>query len=400
MITMKTSFKHTLFACSLGSVTQAIIINFAPLLFLTFQSEYGVSLDKITLLVTVNFGTQLLVNLLGTRLVDRIGYRPCVVTAHLLAALGLVGLAVLPPLFSDPFWGLLLAASLYAIGGGIIEVVVSPIIEACPTENKAATMSLMHSFFCWGHMFVVLASTLFFVLFGTANWRLLACIWAVVPLCNALFFTRVPILQLAGEGSGPSLKKLFFSKLFWVFVLMIFCAGAVEQGMAQWASAFAESGLHVSKTVGDLAGPCLFAACMGISRVFYAKSSGKIRLSAFMLLSGVFCAISFILAAFSPWPVLSLAACGLCGLAVGVLWPGTLSLASAANPAGGTAMFAFFAFAGNLGCTTGPAVVGLVSGAFGGSIRIGLAAVVIFPLLLIAGLFIYKKLAARQAETL
>ena len=389
---MKVSYTHTLFASYIGYIAQAIVNNFVPLLFLTFDHTYGIPLSQITLLVTINFGIQLVVDLLAARYVDRIGYRISVVGAHLFVAVGLMGLGIFPELFKNPYHGLLLAISLYAIGGGLIEVLISPIVEACPTEKKSAAMSLLHSFYCWGHMGVVLISTAFFTVFGIANWKVLAFLWALIPLANAFYFSQVPIQTLHEEGKELTVKELFQMKLFWIFVLLMICSGASEQAMNQWASAFAESGLKVSKTMGDLAGPCLFAMLMGISRVFYAKFSEKISLQKFMIASGVLCIISYLLAALSPYPVLALIGCGLCGLSVGILWPGTLSLAAAKCPKGGTAMFALFALAGDLGCSSGPTLVGMISSISNGGIKAGLMGALIFPVLLIVGLIWCKRI--------
>lgn len=380
---LSNAYRHTIYASFIGYVTQAIVNNLAPLLFLIFQSSFGVSLQKITLLVTVNFCIQLLIDLLSAKFVDKIGYRICIVGAHLFAAAGLIGLAVLPRLFGDAYIGLLLAVVLYAVGGGLIEVLVSPIVEACPTDNKAGVMSLLHSFYCWGTVAVVLLSTVFLALFGKGGWGVLTCLWAIVPLLNALYFSRVPIAALTGEGDGMSLRDLFSLKIFWIFVLLMITAGASEQAMSQWASAFAESGLGVSKTVGDLAGPCLFSILMGLSRALYAKFSEKVDLLAFLTGSGVLCVAAYLLAALSPAPALSLVGCGLCGLSVGILWPGVFSLASARCPKGGTALFALLALAGDLGCSSGPTLVGMVAGALGDNLKCGLLAAAAFPVVLI-----------------
>lgn len=352
---IRENYNHTLYACYTGYITQAIVNNFIPLLFLTFQDTYGIPLSQITLLITVNFIVQLLVDLAATRFVDRIGYRASAVTAHVFAALGLIGIGVLPDVFPSPFAGLLVSVAFYAVGGGLIEVIVSPIVEACPTTRKAAAMSLLHSFYCWGSVFVVLLSTLFFAAAGIENWKIMALLWALIPIANTIYFTQVPVSALVEDGQGMSIRQLFSTKLFWIFCLLMVCAGASEQSMSQWASAFAESGLKVSKTLGDLAGPCLFSVLMGISRVFYAKFSEKIRLPKFMAASGVLCVASYLVAVFAPVPILGLMGCALCGLSVGIMWPGTFSLAAEACPKGGTAMFAL---AGDLGCSTGPSLEG------------------------------------------
>lgn len=385
-MTVKDNYNHTLYASYIGYITQAIVNNFAPLLFLTFQSTLGISLDRIALLVTLNFGVQLLVDLSAARFVDRIGYRTAIVAAHLFAGAGLVGLAVLPSLLPSPYAGLLLSVVCYAIGGGLIEVLISPIVEACPTARKEAAMSLLHSFYCWGHVFVVLASTAFFLTVGIANWRVLACVWAAVPLLNALYFARVPIASLVEEGESLPLRALLREKSFWVLGLLMVCAGASEQGMSQWASAFAEGALGVSKTMGDLAGPLSFALCMGTARALYAAFSERISLRRFMAGSAVLCILSYLGASLTRNALLGLASCALCGLSVGILWPGTFSMAAKALRRGGTALFALLALAGDLGCSAGPAVVGVVSEAMGANLRMGLLAAVVFPAALLLSL--------------
>ena len=380
------NFKHTLNACYLGYITQAIVNNFAPLLFLTFQKSYGVSLGKISLLVSLNFGIQLIVDFLSAKFVDKIGYRTCIVAAHLCAGAGLIAMAVLPQILSNSFAGLLAAVVLYAIGGGLIEVLISPIVEACPTDRKEAAMSLLHSFYCWGSVAVVVLSTVFFQTAGLNSWRVLALLWAAVPVMNAVLFSRVPILALTEDGQEMGIRGLLKSSLFWLFIFIMVCAGASEQAMSQWASAFAESGLNVSKTVGDLAGPCMFSILMGISRAMYARYSQRIRLTAFMTGSAVLCIFSYGLASTAASPVLGLAGCGLCGFSVGILWPGAFSLASVSCPRGGTAMFALLALAGDLGCAGGPALVGLIAGASGGNLKAGLAAAGWIPAVLAIGL--------------
>lgn len=379
---IRTDYGHTIYASYLGYITQAIVNNFVPLLFLTFQSKYGISLDRIGLLVTINFGVQLVVDFLAAKFIDKIGYRTAIVAAHVFAGAGLIGLAVLPELLS-PYTGILLAIVCYAIGGGIIEVLVSPIVEACPTTKKEAAMSLLHSFYCWGHVFVVLVSTLFFIVAGITNWKWMAMIWAVVPFANAVYYSLVPLETPVEEGKGMSVRELLKNKTFWILFLLMICSGASEQGMSQWASAFAESGLNVSKTVGDLAGPCLFAVLMGTSRALYAKWSDRISLRAVMIGSGCLCVVCYLMASFAPHPMLGLIGCAICGFSVGIMWPGTFSLASNSLPAGGTAMFAFLALAGDLGCSSGPTVVGAVAEVFDGDLKIGILGAIVFPIVLV-----------------
>ena len=389
---MKLTYRHTISACFIGYIVQAILNNFAPLLFLTFQSSYRIPLTQITMLVTVNFGVQLLVDLLSAGFVDKIGYRASMGIAHLTSALGLVLLAFLPELLPAPFFGLLIAVIVYAVGGGLLEVLVSPIVESCPTDNKAKAMSLLHSFYCWGHVGVVLISTAFFAVFGIGNWKILAVLWAVVPFLNFFLFLRVPIAPLVPEGEkGLRLGELVRMRLFWILFLMMMGAGASEQAVSQWASTFAEQGLGVSKTVGDLAGPMAFAVCMGLSRAFYGKRGDRIDLDRFMAASGVLCAASYLLISLVPVPAIGLAGCALCGLSVGIMWPGTFSKAAATLRGGGTALFALLALAGDLGCSGGPTLAGIVSGTAGNDLHAGILAAVVFPVLLLLGLALLRR---------
>lgn len=383
---IRKNYEHTIYAGYLGYITQAVVNNFAPLLFLTFAREYGLRLDQITLITTVNFSVQLCVDLLSAKVMDRIGYRCGIVCAHLFAALGLLGMAFLPELFADAYVGLLASVVLYAIGGGIIEVLVSPIIESCPTEKKEAAMSLLHSFYCWGHVSVVLISTVFFRVFGIGNWKILACIWALVPLFNLFYFSLVPLYSVVGEHEKLSVRGLFRQKIFWLFMVIMVCAGASEQAMSQWASAFAEAGLQVSKTVGDLAGPCAFALLMGISRAMYAKYSDRLPLKRFMKISALLCICCYLIAVFSGQPLIALLGCAFCGFSVGIFWPGTFSLAAGRLPGGGTAMYAFMALAGDVGCGGGPTLVGMAAGAMGGNLKAGLLTAMIFPAVILVGI--------------
>lgn len=386
----KANYNHTIYACFLGFIVQAIVNNFLPLLFITLQTSYHIPLTKITLLVTFNFVLQLIIDLLSITFVDRIGYRASLIIAHICATFGLISLTILPDLLSDPFTGILIAVTLYAVGGGLLEVIISPVVESCPSEHKDNTMSLLHSFYCWGHVGVVLLSTIFFGIFGIKNWKIMALIWSILPLMNAFIFTKVPIAPLIEEGErSMPLKTLFKNKFFWILMLLMLCAGASEQGVSQWASTFAERGLHISKTLGDLAGPMFFAIMMGSSRAIYGKIGHKIHLERFMMYSSLLCISMYLLTALSPLPALSLIGCGFCGLSVGIMWPGTFSIASASIPRGGTTLFALLALAGDLGCSSGPTVVGFVASAAKGNLHTGILAGTIFPALLLLGL-IYK----------
>ena len=386
-------YQKTIYACFIGYIVQAIVNNFVPLLFLTFQSQYSIPLSKITMLVTFNFGFQLLIDLLSAGFVDRIGYRAAAILAHICAGTGLILLTILPGCFADPFVGIFLSVLVYAVGGGLLEVLISPIVEACPTDNKEKAMSLLHSFYCWGHVGVVLLSTLFFTLFGIKNWKFIALIWAMIPLLNVLLFSRVPIASLNEGDKGLSLKELVTNKLFWIFILLMVCSGASEQAVSQWASTFAEKGLGVSKAIGDLTGPMMFALLMGASRAIYGRYGDKINLEKFMYFSTLLCIVSYLMIALIPHPFFGLLGCAICGLSVGIMWPGSFSMASASIRGGGTAMFAFLALAGDLGCSGGPSLVGYISSICGENLRIGTLAALIFPVLLLIGITLRKKIS-------
>ena len=390
-MTAQKHYKKTLIACYLGFATQAISANFAPLLFLTFKNTYGITLDKIAMIPLVFYLTQLLVDLAATKFADKIGYRTCVVTSQVLSAVGLVLMAILPDILPVPFVGILISVVLYAIGSGLIEVLVSPIVEACPFENKDGVMSLLHSFYCWGAMGVVLGSTFFFAVFGVGNWRMLTFIWALIPLYNTLNFINCPIERLVENGKSIGIRNLLKTPIFWLMIILMVCSGASEATMAQWASAFTESAIGVSKTIGDLAGPCMFAMFMGTSRMLYGKFSEKLNLTRVMLVCGVMCAVCYLLASLSTLPILGLAGCALCGLAVGIMWPGSISISSQKCPRGGTAMFAFLALAGDLGATVSPTMVGSLSEMAGGNLKTGLLVATVFPVVLVFGLLILKR---------
>lgn len=381
-------------ACYIGYITQAIVNNFAPLLFVTFNKEFGVSLDKIASIVSINFGIQLIVDLLSAKIVDKIGYRKMIVAAHIFSAAGLAGLGFFPYIVPSHYVGILIATAFSAIGGGLIEVLISPIVQACPVDAKSSAMSLLHSFYCWGHIFVVLLSTGFFAVSGVASWRYLAYIWAIIPILNAMLFSRVTIYPLMAENEkGMTIKELFKSGTFWALSILMTCSGASEQGISQWASAFAEEGLGVSKAVGDLAGPCAFALFMGLARVLHSKIDKKIDLQKFMIFSSLLCICAYLLASLGQNAIISLIGCGLCGFSVGVMWPGTFSIAARACPAGGTALFALLALAGDLGCALAPYTVGLSSSLQGDDLKKGILTAVIFPTILVLTLILsHKKL--------
>lgn len=386
---MQLTYRHTKLAAYIGYITQAIVNNLTPLLFVSFQRDFGLGLDRISLLITMNFGIQIVTDLLAAKYVDKIGYRAAMLIAHGAVVLGLGSLSFLP-FVMDPFAGLCLCSALNAVGGGLTEVVVSPIVEALPGDEKASAMSILHSFYCWGQVAVVALSTLFFRLAGVENWRVLPLFWLLVPLFNLFLCARVPMRTLNEEGGSLPLKKLFGIKVFWLFLVLMVCAGASELAMSQWASLFAEQGLQVSKTFGDLLGPCAFAVLMGAARAFFGVKGERIDLRRFLLGSGVLCVFSYLTAVFAPHPVLSLAGCALCGLSVGLLWPGTFSLAAKRCPQGGTAMFAVLALAGDIGCSTGPALCGFLAEGTG-ELRLGLLGASLFPLILVVCMLLLKQ---------
>ncbi len=385
------NYRKTKTACYLGFVTQAISANFTPLLFLTFYRAYGISYADIALIPLAFFLTQLTVDFLSAKFVDRIGYRTSIIIAQATSGGGLLMLSFVPDICPHPFAGILLCVMIYAIGSGLIEVLCSPIIEACPFENKAGMMSLLHSFYSWGAVGTILGSTLFFAVFGTEHWRILACLWSIIPLCNIVNFASCPIEPIVNDGDGMTIGQLLRKKVFWLFIILMMCAGASEMAMAQWASAFTESSLGISKTAGDLLGPCGFAVFMGLSRIWYGKYGEKVKLSGFMIASGILCLIGYLLAALSVWPVMGLFGCMLCGFAVGIMWPGSVSLSSAGLPKGGTALFALLALGGDLGAAVGPVLVGNISHVMGESIQAGILAGVCFPVLLAVCVLFLRK---------
>jgi len=396
---LRKSFKATIAASCFGYFTQAILINFAPLLFITFQNEFGLTLTQLSILIATNFATELIIDFLGTKYVSKIGYRPCVIIAQALSVAGLIMIPALPRLMGSKFLALEIAMVFCGLGGGLIEVLISPIVEACPTKKKSATMSILHSFYCWGQMGVVLLSTIFFRTVGIEYWEYLSVIWAIIPAIDLVLFCFVPINTLVEKSEESSFGDLIKQKLFWVFLVMMLCAGATELAMSQWASAFAEAGLGVEKWIGDLLGPCLFAACMGFARVFYAANSNKIGLKKGIFVSASICVVSYLIAIFSPIPIISLLGCAICGVGCGMLWPGTYSIATNRLPKGGVPMFGLLALAGDLGCLSGPYLTGMMSTAFDGNLKMGFLCSLIFPVTLMIMVAILTKFFKKPEKT-
>lgn len=396
---MKQAYRVTMNACFMGYVTQAIVNNFAPLLFVTFKTSYGIDIWQITLLITINFIVQLIIDLLSAKFVDKLGYRFCAIAAHVCAAAGLIMMAIAPLITKNVFAGLAAAVVVYAVGGGLIEVIVSPIIEACPTKNKERTMSVLHSFYCWGYMGVVLISTVFFALFGIEKWFIMACVWAVVPIVNIVLFSVTPIYSLNDGGvKGKGINKLLREGSFWLFMLMMLCAGAAEQTVTQWASAFAEQSLGVGKVLGDLLGPMTFALAMGAARLIFGLFGGKIKLNVFMTVSSALCAASYLCLSLTAAPAAGLAGCALCGFSVGIMWPGTYSKAASYIKGGGTTLFALLALGGDIGCTVGPGLAGAVSDMTGGNLKAGILAAVVFPAVMLVCCVIMCKMTGGKRD--
>lgn len=382
------NYKSTLHACYLGYTTQALIVNLPPLLFVVFKDKFGLSYTMLGSLVMLIFITQLIVDALAIKFVDKIGYRVSAVAAHLFAAVGMVSLAFLPRLMPQPYVGLIISFLLFSIGGGLIEVLVSPIVDSLPGEAKASSMSLLHSFYSWGQVFVIILSTAALLIVGHDLWFLLPLLWSILPIITMFKFTRVPLVPPKEESERTPLKTLVTSRIFLLALLLMVCSGAAEQAMAQWASLFAEKGLGISKALGDLFGPCLFAAMMGIARTLYGIKGQKIDIRKTLAVCCFACILSFAITALVPIPAISLLGCSLCGLAVSLMWPGMLSLTAAGYPAGGTAMFAMLALGGDLGCSVGPWLTGIVADSSG--LNIGLLTGMIFPAVMLVGLFILK----------
>lgn len=405
---MKLNYKHTLYACFCGYICQAIVSNLPPLLFVIFQSQLGISLEKITLLITVGFCIQILVDFLAAKIVDVFGYRVSITIANLCCLAGLLSMSILP-MIMNPFIGLLIGVTLNSVGGGFIEVVVNPIAEALPGDKKSGVMGILHSFYCWGYVAVVLLSTLFFTLVGEQHWSLLSILWCIVPLFNLFLFLKVPMKTLVEKDVQIPSRKLFSIKSFWMLFVLMVCAGAAEQAMSKWSSFFAEIGLGTSKTLGDLLGPCAFALLMGITRLIYGKKGAKYDLRKLIAISGGMCIFSYLLVSLSPIPAISLVGCALTGLSIAILWPATISLSSKLYPNGGNAMFGYLALGGDIGCAVGPSLVGFASNIIiksnytgverlftGGDItqsalKVGLFTAIVFPIMILLSTHMLKN---------
>lgn len=337
----------------------------------------------------------MIVDFISAKVVDRIGYRKCAVASQFFSAVGLLGLTIFPYIFPNAYIGILFSVLIYAIGSGLIETVGSPIVQACPIDNKDKYMSMIHSFYCWGHVLVVIASTVFFKLFGMDNWRVLSAIWSAVPIVTMFFFMKVPICSLAEEGKTLGGRHFIKMPVFWLLIVLMFCSGASEQGISQWISTFAEAGLGIDKTTGDLLGTCMFAVLMGASRVFYGKLGHKFDLNKYMLLSGCLCFVCYFVAGASESAVVSLIACIFCGTTVGIMWPGIYNVSTDVIKNGGTGLFAYLALAGDIGCASGPGILGIAAELFNNNLKAGMLVSGVFPIVFVVLFFILIKRRGR-----
>ena len=393
------SYKKTKIACYLGYVTQAISINLLPLLYLTFQNEFSVSLSQLGFLATLLFAVQMAVDLLATRFGKYVSYRWGSVAACALSALGLVLMCVLPKWMPHFYVGVMLATVILSIGGGLTEVLISPLVDAIPEEGKVGEMSLLHSFYCWGVVAVILFSTAFFALVGVSYWRWLVLLWSLVPAVTAVMFACIPIPpkteEVHSHRSAPSVVRY---GLFWVLMALMVFSGASEMAPAQWASFFAENNLGIPKAVGDLLGPCAFAVFQGLSRVVFSRMARRRDPRRILAWHAVGCLVAYAVIVLAPHPLLSLFGFCMCGWFVGPMWPGILSLCATRFPAGGTAMFAALALCGDVGCAAAPMMIGAVTDRLvtadwlsSSAMRGGFAVCMVFPALLVVGLWLLRK---------
>lgn len=391
------TYKSTKLACYTGYIVQAVICNLAPLLFVIFSEKFQISLEKLALLITINFATQMLVDITSVKYVDIVGYRAIAVTSQGLAFIGLSSMAILPNILPNPYYGISLSIILCAIGSGLTEVIISPIVESIPGEKKTSEMALLHSFYCWGQVLTVLITTPLLLLLGDNYWYIVPALWAVIPLLNSIKFLRVPLTKTLSKEERTPLKELFFSKQFITSIIIMICAGASELAMSQWSSYFAETGLKVSKVMGDLLGPCLFAILMGLGRTIFGFNGERVNIKIILSLCAGLCIICYIGTSLINSPIISLLLCALTGLGVSVMWPGTFSLTAKIFPKGGGSMFGVLAFAGDTGCTLGPWFVSFMTiaartGATDGeALKVGLGFGAIFPIIMIVSLLLLNR---------
>ena len=383
------SYTHTKISCYLGYTSQAISFSIPPLFFAIFNTRLNMSLSQIAFVIFMCFIIQLIVDAVAVKYVDRIGYRKSMIAGQITAASGLLFLGILPEFMENSYLGFFIAAVFYSIGCGITEVIVSPIIEYLPTKNKAAEMSLLHSSYSWGTVIAILATSFLLVLFGRVNWFVIPVLWALIPFYNIYLCFKVPFPDTIKEHERTRIKDILLNPMFITAMIVMACAGASEHVIFQWASYFAEIGLNLPKVTGDLIGPCMFGVLSGMARLWFGKYGNKKNLSGALVISGMLCTGCYICIVFSPVPLISVIACGVCGLATGLMWPGTLSLTSQILPKGGTAMFGLLAMAGDLGISCGTWLTGTLGELY--NLKFGFTVSLIFPIILLIGLFVIFK---------
>lgn len=396
-------YRLTIRCCYLGMFVQAIVINLAPILFIPFKEQLGLTFEQLGRLILINFVTQVAFDLIAGATVTRLGVRRMVVAAHILVTLGLWLFAWLPGRLTSPYAGLVIGTIVFSMGGGVLELLLSPIINAVPSERKAADMSLLHSFYAWGQMTVILLTALAVFVLPAGPWRWVAPFWSIVPALGAWGFSRAPIPPFVEEEKRHRLRELLRVPAFLAAMLGLALAGASEIAISQWISAFAEKALRFPKLLGDLGGVCLFAAALGVGRTWYGLYGHKVCIRTRMIGGALLATVMYVLASLSPWPWVSLLACVMSGLAVSLFWPGLLSLTAVRFPLAGASMFAVLCAAGDMGCALAPWAVGLCAdrvtalGLGGGmgwtpeafGLRMGLLAGALFPfglLLVLIGL--------------
>lgn len=386
---MKSKYTVTKITCYIGYVVQAVINNFLPILFIVFQDIYGLGYEKLARLIAVNFITQIITDFLTPKIVNKIGYRKAIILCQAAATTGLLMLGILPRFVSNVYPVIIFSIIVYAFGSGLIEVLFSPVIEHLPIDNKSGNMSLLHSFYCWGQAFTIIVTTALVSFFGYKGWANIPLVWAVLPFIDMLLFIKAPIVEPKEDEKEQGFKELFKNRKFKLYMLMMLCAGASEIAMAEWASMFAQQSLGVSKVIGDLTGPCLFAIFMGLGRIWYAAVSNKISFTKAIIVLNSICAVCYLGVAFCKISVLALVFCAVCGFTVSISWPGIYSLGAETFPKGNAVMYSTFALCGDMGCCLGPWVLGFVAEFFG--LNAGFAVATVFPITMVATALLVNK---------
>lgn len=355
------SYGLTKVACYIGYVVQAVVNNLLSLLFVIFNAQpYNISLEKLGSIIFINFAAQLFIDYISVFFTSRFGYKKCVVFAQATSVVGFVLLGFLPRVI-EPYFGILFSILFLAVGSGLIEVLISPIIEALPSDNKASNMSFLHSFYCWGQVLTVIGTTALVFALGNDKWFYIPFVWSIIPFINTLLFTRCDILELENNSAHSSALSLLKNKSVYKYMVFMFCAGASEITMVQWSSFFVEKGFGTEKWLGDLIGPCLFAVLMGIGRIGYGILGKKVSLERLLCYFSALCFVCYLVVALSNNGIICALGCAVCGLSVSVMWPGVISLSAEKFHSSGTAIFSLMAMLGDIGCAVGPWILGLIA---------------------------------------